>query len=48
MDVTLQLFIVALLMGLGAWCFFIWGIGEGQFRNIEEASRRMLDNDRRE
>lgn len=36
MDVTLYLFVTALLMGLAAWCVFLWAIRSGQFRDVED------------
>lgn len=35
MDITIYLFFVALLMGLAAWCIFLWAIRTGQFKDIE-------------
>jgi nitrogen fixation-related uncharacterized protein len=29
-------FVVALLMGLGAVCLFIWGVLSGSFNNVED------------
>jgi cbb3-type cytochrome oxidase maturation protein len=36
MDVTIYLFFVALLMGLAAWCIFLWAIHNGQFKDVED------------
>lgn len=36
MDVTFYLFFTALLMGLSAWCVFLWAIRNGQFQNVED------------
>lgn len=35
-ELTLMQFVVALLMGLGAVCLFIWGVLSGSFNNIED------------
>jgi nitrogen fixation-related uncharacterized protein len=35
-ELTLMQFVVALLMGLGAVCMFIWGVLSGSFNNVED------------
>jgi nitrogen fixation-related uncharacterized protein len=35
-ELTLMQFVVALLMGLGAVCLFIWGVLSGSFNNVED------------
>ncbi len=35
MDVTFYLFLTAMLMGLAAWCVFLWAIRSGQFHDVE-------------
>jgi nitrogen fixation-related uncharacterized protein len=35
-ELTLMQFAVALLMGLGAVCLFIWGVLSGSFNNVED------------
>jgi nitrogen fixation-related uncharacterized protein len=35
-ELTLLQFVVALLMGLGAVCLFIWGVLSGSFNNVED------------
>ena len=34
-ELTLIQFLVALLMGLGAVCLFIWGVLSGSFNDVE-------------
>lgn len=34
-EMTLIQFLVALLMGLGAVCLFIWGVLSGSFNDVE-------------
>lgn len=34
-EVTFIQFLVALLMGLGAVCLFIWGVLSGSFNDVE-------------
>ncbi|MGH8709676.1 MAG: cbb3-type cytochrome oxidase assembly protein CcoS [Burkholderiales bacterium] len=33
---TLMQFVVALLMGLGAVCLFVWGVLSGAFNDVED------------
>ena len=45
-------FIVALLMGLGAFCAFLWAVSSGSMRNVEEIKHQVLkgeegNNDRK-
>ena len=35
-ELTLMQFVVALLMGLGAVCLFIWGVLSGSFNDVEQ------------
>jgi cbb3-type cytochrome oxidase maturation protein len=35
-ELTLMQFVVALLMGLGAVCLFVWGVLSGSFNNVED------------
>ena len=35
-ELTLMQFVVALLMGLGAVCLFIWGVLSGSFNDVED------------
>jgi cbb3-type cytochrome oxidase maturation protein len=41
-DITLYLFFMALLMGLAAWCVFLWAIRTGQFRDVEETKYQIV------
>jgi cbb3-type cytochrome oxidase maturation protein len=34
-ELTLMQFVVALLMGLGAVCLFVWGVLSGSFNDVE-------------
>lgn len=36
---------IGLCVSLGAWCFFLWAIRDGQFKEPEEAKRKMMEND---
>jgi len=42
MDITLYLFFMALLIGLAAWCIFLWAIRTGQFRDVEETKYQIV------
>lgn len=42
MDVTLYLFFMALLMGLAAWCIFLWAIRTGQFEDVESIKYQVF------
>lgn len=42
MDVTLYLFVMALMMGLAAWCIFLWAIRSGQFRDVEDIKYQVF------
>jgi nitrogen fixation-related uncharacterized protein len=46
---TATQFLVALFMGLGAVCLFIWAVLSGSFTNVEdiaeEVYRREVEND---
>jgi cbb3-type cytochrome oxidase maturation protein len=39
---TLGEFAVALLMGLGALCAFVWGLTSGALRDVEGAKHQVL------
>jgi cbb3-type cytochrome oxidase maturation protein len=39
---TLGEFAVALLMGLGALCAFVWGVASGALRDVEAAKHQVL------
>ncbi len=50
---TLGEFVVASLMGLAAWCAFIWAAASGEFRDVEAIKHQILrlegeDDERRE
>ena len=42
MDITLYLFFIAFLMGLAAWCIFLWAIRTGQFRDVEDIKYQIV------
>lgn len=48
---TLVQFVVALLMGLGAVCLFVWGVLSGAFEDVEgikyRAYRTEVNDDER-
>ncbi len=41
-QLTLGEFVVAVLMGLGALCAFVWGVASGSFRNVEGIKHQVL------
>lgn len=41
-QLTIGEFVVAILMGLGALCAFIWGVASGSFRNVETIKHQVL------
>jgi cbb3-type cytochrome oxidase maturation protein len=43
-----MLFALAALMGLGAWLVYLWAVRDGQFKNVEEAAQRLLEQDARD
>lgn len=45
-DITWANYVIGIFVSLGAWCFFLWSIRDGQFKEPEEAKYRMLENDR--
>jgi cbb3-type cytochrome oxidase maturation protein len=51
LEVTFVQFLVALLMGLGALCIFLWAVLSGQFVNVEDVKydvlRLEVDDDER-
>lgn len=42
MDVTVYLFFMAFLMGIAAWCVFLWAIRTGQFRDVEDIKYQIF------
>ncbi len=34
-----------LLLGVGGWCFFMWGVKSGQFDDIEGPKYRIFDDE---
>jgi cbb3-type cytochrome oxidase maturation protein len=42
------LFGLAFLLGLAAWCIYLWAVGDGQFKDIEEPARNLLSQDARD
>lgn len=46
MSLTWCLFLLCLVMGLGAWLVFWWSVRTGQFQEAEAAAAEMLELDR--
>lgn len=46
MSLTWYLFLLCLVMGLGAWLVFWWSVRTGQFQEAENAAAEMLELDR--
>jgi len=42
------LFVFAALLGAGAWFVYVWALGDGQFKNVEEPAERLLAQDARD
>lgn len=40
-ELTAVQFLVALFMGLGALCLFIWGVLSGMFTDVEDVAREV-------
>ncbi len=43
MDLTF-LILFSLILGLGAWLFFIWSVKSGHYDDIERPKHRMMDD----
>lgn len=43
-----MLFASSALMGLAAWCVYLWAVRTGQFRNVEEAAEAVVGQDDRD
>lgn len=41
--VTFTLMLIALLLGAGAVCLFVWAVRTGQMRDVEAVKHRMLE-----
>ena len=39
------LIIIALLIGIGAWLFFLWSVRSGQYEDMEGPKYHMLDDE---
>ena len=37
------LFLIAVVLGVGAWMVFLWSVRSGQFTDSEETAARMLE-----
>jgi len=48
LELTLMQFLVALLMGLGAVCLFVWGVLSGSFNDVESIKYRAYRAEVRE
>ncbi len=44
-DIVIIEFMVALAMGLGALCVFIWAVISGQMEGVEEIKYRVLEGE---
>ena len=42
------LFSFAALFGGGAWFIYVWALGDGQFKDVEEPAERLLSQDARD
>lgn len=36
---------LSIILGLGAWLFFMWTVKKGQYDDVEGPKYRMLDDD---
>ena len=48
LSVIWWIFMVCLLMGVGAWLVFWWSIKSGQFDDPEQVAQDMLEQDQQE
>lgn len=39
------LIFLSLVLGIGAWLFFLWTVKSGQYDDVEGPKHRMLDDD---
>jgi len=39
------LIIVTLVLGIGAWLFFLWSVKSGQYEDVEGPKYRMLEDE---
>jgi cbb3-type cytochrome oxidase maturation protein len=39
------LIFLSLVLGVGAWLFFLWSVKSGQYDDVEGPKYRMLDDD---
>ncbi|MDI6745063.1 MAG: cbb3-type cytochrome oxidase assembly protein CcoS [Thermodesulfovibrionales bacterium] len=39
------LIFLSIVLGVGAWLFFIWSVKSGQYDDVEGPKYRMLDDD---
>jgi cbb3-type cytochrome oxidase maturation protein len=39
------LIFLTVILGLGAWLFFLWSVKSGQYDDVEGPKHRMLDDD---
>lgn len=44
-SVMVFMFIIAGLIGIATWLFFLWGVKDRQFEDIEEVASRLNDMD---
>lgn len=39
------LIFISIILGVGAWLFFVWAVKSGQYDDMEGPKHRMLDDD---
>lgn len=39
------LIFISLVLGIGAWLFFLWSVKKGQYDDVEGPKYRMMDDD---
>lgn len=39
------LIFLSIIVGIGAWLFFMWSVKSGQYDDVEGPKYRMLDDD---
>lgn len=39
------LIFLSIVLGVGAWLFFLWSVKSGQYDDVEGPKYRMLDDD---
>ncbi|MBI5055185.1 MAG: cbb3-type cytochrome oxidase assembly protein CcoS [Nitrospirae bacterium] len=39
------LIVLSIILGIGAWLFFMWAVKSGQYDDAERPKHRMLEDD---